>query len=339
MTHVTSKNTKDAIYKAYQELREELSRVKASQKTRSTVQEESVPIGIIESLQTNQSSIDERFNQFRSALLSGVRDLFDRREESRKKELELSAVYDINDITESTLSDLVEQHQEIMGEFEQEIFQLSDAHKKSYEAKDASWELEAHQNEQDELRIKTADQQRLERLHGELEYQERMDRQRIQLQLNDLSTEQEEEINAIRSNRIMEMDKITRELETQVSAYRSLEEAVTVTFPGTLRIELDRAGKKGREKARDERKAELALLKAKIEGDYRLFDQEEGNMRNDLDAQRILIASLKDEYRNIGENIKQLALKGVADSVREEAMESIRNIAFEQAKNIKGSNK
>ncbi len=349
IAHISLKNNKEEILKAYAELtqRYQEQAVAVTEKKAEIAKVSETALvekastytvdSIIKGLADLNLNVGKALTDVSSMLtveadkLSEIRSAIDI--ETRK----LRELYDI-DVVAETLALLIKDHEEKQSQFETQRANATERFEAEMLARRAEWKKEQESHlallKENEAQLK----KEREREKEEYEYTLALTRKKD----NDLYTEkkltQEKELYALRQKQeqaFAEREAAITMRESELTELR----ARVADFPAELSVAIEQAKKETAIQTENQFKQETMLNIKESEADKRVAELSIASLKETVTKQAMQIETLTRKLEEASHQVQAIAVKAIEGASNTRALNSINEIAMEQAKNMsrKGS--
>jgi hypothetical protein len=350
---VSMKNTKAQILDAYERLYVEHERLQVKHKKLSeekqTLEQKASALAppaaapkraapetghtvgaILDGLATLRAGFGSALNELSSRLTAEVAALETLRRQIQEKTTRLAELYNIS-VTENTLDESIQTYETKALAFQEQLAQKRQAFEQGLAQKQQAWaqEQQAHTRtikERNDL-LKTERQRNAQEFKYNLDMERKLDAERYEQEKRSRDRELETFVTAKeqawsqRESAIAEQEQTGRELETGAeSLAKKLETAIK------------QAEKEGADVARKQAKVRDDLLAKEEEGKRRVAELKIQSLQATIDKQAQQIEGLSAQLDTVAKQSQALAIKAIEGASHKSNLQSIREIALEQAK-------
>lgn len=358
----TDKNTKAQILEAYEELLKERkvleSQLKQAQKetkdqSNSTVASdnnrqqpvkamnqspimEDKMIDTINNLAKLQLGFGSAVSQLSEKLTKDAAKLQELQRAVAEENQQLEELYDLAEIEENTLDNLIESYEDNSQAFEEEISKRREALEQEIKDLQKAWqkEQEEHQRsikERNEEQSKIS-QRDAQEYKYDLELRRSLDQDAYEQKQKNLYKQLEEAHQAQekkwaeREKAIAEREEKFAELKTKVEVFEKEKEAA-----------IKKAKEEGKGIANSQVKVKADLQNKEIEGQKRFYELRIQSLEQSIQNQEIRIQALSQQLDAALKQVQDLAVKAIEGASNSNSYQALKEIALEQAKTqIKG---
>lgn len=247
---------------------------------------------------------------------------------------ELKALHDL-EVTEDTLDTLIQQYEDSSKAFEEEFNDRRESLEQETQDRKHAWSKE--QGEHERLVRERLDDLQKTRQRDADSYQYDLEQQRnlsideyehqqelLEQELAELRQQQEKEW-ASREKAIADREQEFAELKSKVSE-----------FPQKLEENIDRGKDNGRNIGRYQAKVKADLREKEVDGQKHFYELRLQSLSQTIDNQDARIQSLSKQLDSALKQVQDLAVKAIEGTSNAKSSEAIKEIALEQAKQLKG---
>ncbi|MDJ1174550.1 hypothetical protein [Roseofilum capinflatum] len=355
----TNRNTKAEILEAYQELLQEKKELeKQASQTPQPQQPLVKPTPVIEhpSAQNSVNRVTDRvsepmkkvlqdlgkiqatfggaLNELSEKLLKEASQLEAVEEQVNLEQEQLQQLYDL-EVSETTLDELIEQYQTQAKTFEREWEEQRETLEQRLAEARQVWQKEqqTHQREIQERNQATQTQQTrdAETYNYNLQLQRKLDeeayqqgREQLEQELVELRETQEQAWQE-REEAIAEREKAYTEAKAKVEA-----------FPQELEQNIKRGKENGRNIGQYQVKVKADLRAQEIESQKKIYELRLQGLSETIQNQESRIQNLSKQLDSALKQVQDLAVKAIEGTSSSKSSEALKEIALEQAKQMKG---
>lgn len=352
---VSLRNTKNDIFKAYQEAIREASELSKNLKSKdveinklqnaapSTVKTKVVvasgasdgPIdnmnSLIAALHKIQGGVGTSVSRIANKQVVEAESIEDLQSQISEEISLAKDLYDI-EVGNGTLLSIIENYEEEKKTFEENFNLKKKTYSEEREEKNTTWN-----KEQDDYYDRTTErdseaEKARKRATDEYKYKLKQDRALEDDGYNQKQKLLQEELDAIKSQKADEWDvleKATAEKETEFAEYKEKYEGLE----DRLNKDVKKAEGEGKGIIDREHKVKMQLYKADIDSDQLVLDLQVASLQHIIDKQDAQLSNLNQQLTNTYKQAQHLAVKALEGSTNTESFNAIREIAMEQAKN------
>ena len=244
---------------------------------------------------------------------------------------QLEALYDLDDIEEDTLDELIETYQENSKTFEAELSQQREALEQEIQDLRQAWQKEQAEHQQaikerneDHQRSRQRDEQEYK---YDLELRRNLDQDAYEQQQKTLYKELEEANQAQqqqweeREKAIAQQEKTFDELKSKVDAFDQEKEAA-----------VKKAKEQGKAIANNQVKVKADLQQLEIDGQKRFYNLRIESLQETIENQEARIENLSKQLDAALKQVQDLAVKAIEGTSNSNSYQALKEIALEQAK-------
>ncbi|WP_446374426.1 hypothetical protein [Coleofasciculus sp. E2-BRE-01] len=244
---------------------------------------------------------------------------------------QLEALYDLDDIEEDTLDELIETYEENSKAFEAELSQQREALEQEIQDLRQAWQKEQAEHQQaikerneDYQRSRQRDEQEYK---YDLELRRNLDQDTYEQQQKTLYKELEEANQAQqqqweeREKAIAQQEKTFDELKSKVDAFDQEKEAA-----------VKKAKEQGKAIANNQVKVKADLQQLEIDGQKRFYDLRIESLQETIENQEARIENLSKQLDAALKQVQDLAVKAIEGTSNSNSYQALKEIALEQAK-------
>ncbi len=359
MIHLTDKNTKVEILKAYQDLQTEhielTNKLKSTEKAlekaaESGLKEKSqspetksnaVSIqkstatdnieGIIHTLEEINKGLANATGNISMQLTIEAENLSLILQEKQKAIQSLKQMYELN-AEENQVDHIIEEYESLSEQFEKEYEQIKNRNEEEMNYLSQNWQKEQSSNEETFKERKENDKQiqlrENEQYEYELIHQRNLEEdlyvqktKNMLLELKETETRKLEEW----AKREDEMDEKEKELDFYKTKFEEI--------PTRLEKEIKKAEAEGRFMIEKEAKVKMDLLSKEVESKKQIYEIRLQSFANKISNQENQIINLSKQLENALNQVQELAVKAIEGSSKNESYDALREMVIEQAKN------
>ncbi|MCP4437974.1 MAG: hypothetical protein GY810_03440 [Aureispira sp.] len=352
---VSLRNTKNDIFKAYQEAVREaaelaknlkgkdseinrLQKTASSTKTKVVISSGDSKSGdidnmgsLIAALHKIQGGVGTSVSQIANKQIVEAESIEDLQSQISEEITLAKELYDV-EVGNGTLLSLINNYEDEKKTFEENFNLKKKNYSQEREEKNTAWDKEqddyyARINERDDEAKKTR-----KRETDEYKYKLKQDRA---LEDDGYAQKQkllQEELDAIKNQKSDEwelLEKATADKETEFEEYKEKYDGLEEK----LNKEIKKAEAEGKGVIERDHKVKMKLYKADIESDQLVLDLQVASLQHIIDKQETQLEKLNDQLTIAYKQAQHLAVKALEGSTNTESFNAIREIAMEQAKN------
>ncbi|MEQ8383793.1 MAG: hypothetical protein RH949_15685 [Coleofasciculus sp. A1-SPW-01] len=244
---------------------------------------------------------------------------------------QLEALYDLDDIEEDTLDELIETYEENSKAFEAELSQQREALEQEIQDLRQAWQKEQAEHQQAIKERNEDDQRSRQREEQEykydLELRRDLDQDAYEQQQKSLYKELEEANQAQqqqweeREKAIAQQEKTFDELKSKVDAFDQEKEAA-----------VKKAKEQGKAIANNQVKVKADLQQLEIDGQKRFYNLRIESLQETIENQESRIENLSKQLDAALKQVQDLAVKAIEGTSNSNSYQALKEIALEQAK-------
>lgn len=351
---VSLRNTKNDIFKAYQEavreanelaqnLKSKNVEINKLQNTVSTPTKTKVVVasGISDAPIDNMNSLIAALHKIQGGIGTSVSRIANKQvieaeaiedlQSQISEEISLAkTLYDV-EVGNGSLLNLIESYQKEKKTFEENYNLKKKNFAQEREEKYTTWDKEQDDyytriNERDSEAEKAR-----KRATNEYKYKLAQDRAFEDDSYNQKQKQLQEELDAIKAQKTEEwaiLEKETAEKETEFAEYKEKYEGLEER----LNKDVKKAEAEGKGVIEREHKVKMQLYKADVDSDQMVLDLQVASLQHIIDKQDAQLQNLNQQLSNAYKQAQHLAVKALEGSTNTESFNAIREIAMEQAK-------
>ena len=347
-----SKNTKAEILESYEELWQErkdletkLKQLQKEVKNTSASQNGQPSVTVSKKLSTASDKMTATMDclvelhvgfggavsELSEKLTTEAAKLQDLRQAVAEETQQLEALYDLDEIEENTLDDLIETYEENSKAFEAELSQQREACEQEIQDLRQVWQKEQAEHQQaikerndDYEKSRKRDEQEYK---YDLELRRNLDQDTYEQQQKTLYKELEEAHQAQqkqweeREKAIAQQEKTFDELKSKVDAFDQEKEAA-----------VKKAKEQGKAIATNQVKVKADLQQLEIDGHKRFYDLRIQSLQETIESQQARIQTLSKQLDAALKQVQDLAVKAIEGTSNSNSYQALKEIALEQAK-------
>ncbi len=244
---------------------------------------------------------------------------------------QLEALYDLDDIEEDTLDDLIETYEENSKTFEAELSQQREELEQEIQDLRQAWQKEQAEHQQ-AIKERNEDHQRSRQREEQeykydLELRRNLDQDAYEQQQKTLYKELEEANQAQqqqweeREKAIAQQEQRFDELKSKVDAFDQEKEAA-----------VKKAKEHGKAIANNQVKVKADLQQLEIDGQKRFYDLRIESLQETIENQEARIENLSKQLDAALKQVQDLAVKAIEGTSNSNSYQALKEIALEQAK-------
>ncbi|MEQ9357497.1 MAG: hypothetical protein RIG63_24830 [Coleofasciculus chthonoplastes F3-SA18-01] len=257
--------------------------------------------------------------------------LQDLRQAVAEETQQLEALYDLDEIEEDTLDELIETYEENSKTFEAELSQQREALEQEIQDLRQAWQKEQAEHQQAIKERNEDDQRSRQREEQEykydLELRRDLDQDAYEQQQKSLYKELEEANQAQqqqweeREKAIAQQEKTFDELKSKVDAFDQEKEAA-----------VKKAKEQGKAIANNQVKVKADLQQLEIDGQKRFYNLRIESLQETIENQESRIENLSKQLDAALKQVQDLAVKAIEGTSNSNSYQALKEIALEQAK-------
>lgn len=351
MSKVTSRDTKAKILAAYNELYNDHSELQkaynklkdrgGSSAARPAAAAAPVkPAGgkfnlsdIISSLGGLKASFGDSTAVLQQKLTTEVTALQNITSEIASHQAELASLYNVEDVTDATLGELIKQHKELSNAADEELSEKENSLSEELKTTRETWSKEkseynaATRERNDELKKERKREQ--ESYQYDLNHKRALDADQYAQELKERQKELDD-LKEAKQNAWNAKEKELSEREDEFAELKKQDDK----FPKELEKAVSKAKEEGTGIAKRQARIERNLLEKENEGKRRVYELRIQSLETVVQKQADRVVSLSDQLQKAQEQAQSLASKAIEGASDSRSFQAMKEIALEQAKNM-----
>jgi len=369
MAKVTLKNTKNVIFKAYQEALAEAQKLKneatsmsrALTKSKAAYEsaikksttadirtsqpkeviKEVVKVvtkvgninnldGVIGALNSIQESIGKAMAQCANRQVVEAEKLADLQEQIAESQEQLKALYDI-DFGDNTLQAIIEDYEQATESFTELFEKQQETFKETYEEKVKLWNKEQLVHDIETLELREADETEKEREQTEYQYQLSADRNLETDTYAQKHKKLQEELAETKETKLEELASREKEVKERETEFSDYKKKYD-ELPKRLEKAMKEAEHIGTAIIERDAKIKINLLRKEVDNETKTNDLKVKSLSAIIAKQEFQIDKLSAQLENALKQAQSLAIKAIEGTAHAESFSAMKAIAMEQAK-------
>ena len=351
---VSLKDTKNAIFDAYQKALEQTRKLEAQLKAKDkelstkghapapstkvetiekivyqTASPDNIP-GIVASLDALQNGIRKAISEIASGQSTEAEDLAELQQQIQAEKELIRSLYDI-EAGNGNLSKILDEYISLQEQFAKDFEAKEKAYAEEEEAKQEAWDkaIEAYETEQTERETEAemALARELEEYNYGLKIARKLEDDEYAQKKKALQ-EALDEIKAEKDKAWAEREKTVAERETEFKDYKTKFEGLDER----LQKEIKKAEGEAKGIVERDHKVKLNLYKKEVDNRQKTAELRISALRETLDKQEAYMRKLNEQLLQAQSQAQNLAMKALEGTANAESFSAIREIALEQAK-------
>ncbi len=345
---INSKSTKAEILAAYKELEKEkktlISEAKRHQtqstnnntptkaKTPQITEKKSTMEQTIKALQQLQVNFGGAIGNLSEQLLAEATTLQEIQTYIEQEKQQLEELYELSEIEEDTIDDLIQQYQENSKKFQEEYSLASETSQQELGDLKKAWikEKDTHNREikqRNEAREKT-NKREIEEYQYNLDLTRDLDEQEYERQKQLLYKELEE----IRQEKEKQWQEKEQSIAKKEAEYATAKQKVA-EFEEQLKAKIKQGTEEGKGIGIYQGKIKSDLREKEIQGEKENYKLRIQDLEKTIQNQETRIHKLSEQLDMAQKQVQDLAVKAIEGSSNRKSFEAMKEIAMEQAKN------
>ncbi|MEQ8973784.1 MAG: hypothetical protein RIE73_25750 [Coleofasciculus sp. C1-SOL-03] len=244
---------------------------------------------------------------------------------------QLEALYDLDEIEEDTLDDLIETYEENSKAFEAELSQQREELEQEIQDLRQAWQKEQAEHQQ-AIKERNEDYERSRKREEQeykydLELRRNLDQDAYEQQQKTLYKELEE-ANQAQQQQWQEREKAIAQQEQRFDELKSKVDA----FDQEKEAAVKKAKEQGKAIANNQVKVKADLQQLEIDGQKRFYDLRIESLQETIENQEARIHNLSQQLDAALKQVQDLAVKAIEGTSNSNSYQALKEIALEQAK-------
>lgn len=244
---------------------------------------------------------------------------------------QLEALYDLDEIEEDTLDDLIETYEENSKTFEAELSQQREELEQEIQDLRQAWQKEQAEHQQ-AIKERNEDYERSRKREEQeykydLELRRNLDQDAYEQQQKTLYKELEE-ANQAQQQQWQEREKAIAQQEQRFDELKSKVDA----FDQEKEAAVKKAKEQGKAIANNQVKVKADLQQLEIDGQKRFYDLRIESLQETIENQEARIHNLSQQLDAALKQVQDLAVKAIEGTSNSNSYQALKEIALEQAK-------